>query len=100
MTAPDMVEIVAKVIADNSVIIHDGRDYGDMTASTLTPDKMARAVLQALTEAGTVEWGVVVDGLTYMFGSHEFDRAKSFTRTHDGTLSQRTKAGPWTVIES
>lgn len=58
MTAPDMERIIAAVIADNSVVIHEHPDYGDMTASTLTPDELARAVLAAISEAGQVEWGV------------------------------------------
>lgn len=57
MTA-SVESIIAAVIADNSVVIHDHRDYGDVTASTLTPDEMAAAVMAALTEVGTVEWGV------------------------------------------
>ncbi|AIY01194.1 hypothetical protein ART_1595 [Arthrobacter sp. PAMC 25486] len=58
MTAPDMVSIIAAAIADNSVVIHEHPEYGELTASTLTPDEMARAVLAALGEAGAVEWGV------------------------------------------
>lgn len=53
-----MESLIAKVIADNSAVIHGHRDYGEMTASTLTPDEMARAVLAAINEAGAVEWGI------------------------------------------
>jgi len=51
VTPSEMVEVIAQVIADNSVVIHAHPQYGEMTASTATPDEMARAVLAALGEA-------------------------------------------------
>lgn len=65
---PNMTEIIAKVITDNSITFNDSRDYGELTASTLTPDEMARAVLAAISEAAV---GFVALG-TDNLGSVEF----------------------------
>lgn len=50
-TVTPLADVIAGVIADNSITFNDSRDYGEMTASTLMPDEMARAVLAALSEA-------------------------------------------------
>lgn len=64
MTAPDLVEIVAEALLS----VELGRAFDrneDMVAfkEDLEACRMdARAVLDALTEAGTVEWGVAWKG--------------------------------------
>lgn len=43
---------LATVIANNSIVIHDYQ-YGEVTASTLTPDEMADLILAAGYTKGT-----------------------------------------------
>lgn len=99
-SSPDMVSIIAKVIADNSVAIHEHPDYGELTASTLTPDQMARAVLAAISEAGNVEWGVKYGAVFPYESEDEARRQLNFAQMDvPATLVNRIKAGPWTAVE-
>lgn len=75
VTAPDMVSVIQVVLAkhqrfdassgfDGCTCLID--QLGNETASLTEPlyAHQARAVLAAISEAGTVEWGVAWDGIT------------------------------------
>lgn len=75
MTAPDMESLIAEVLWNTDRTTHvpwntlaeDDEDKGCYLED-------ARAVLAAISEAGTVEWGVMVDHYTHPFPSEEFAR--------------------------
>ena len=88
--------MIAKVLFAHSV--SDGA--ADTAPAIISHcESAARAVLAALSEAGVVEYGVVLGGDWYAFHASELGNARAFANFHGGQLSQRTKAGPWTAVE-
>lgn len=100
MTAPELVELIAEALLS----IELGRAFDrneDMVAfkEDLEACRMdARAVLDALTEAGTVEWGVGYPSGYTAIATSEGRAREYLAESLDGTLVSRLTL-PWTGVQ-
>lgn len=108
MTAPDLVSVIeAALIPHDAKVVYYSADEGhvechgcDWKGPSFTgfAAHQARAVLAAISEAGTVEWGVHVGGQEKPYTYDSEVSASGDAKCNCCTLVSRI-AGPWTAVE-
>ena len=112
MTAPDLLQVIAVALHWHDIGIDPETGPVCICGENLshldnTEEHQAAVILKAISEAGTVEWGVWWDRISEIYPertdwaqSPEAAQATIDKSFATGSVVTRIAAGPWTAVET